>query len=310
MHGKNIGIIDAGSNSIKLVIFHASDEERFFLTEKYKINAQIGSYINNNGAMTEEGISVLLRSLQELAGTASRTDLAVLRITATAAVRNARNWKEIKSSAEELIQLPFEVLNERLEAYYGYLAVKHTVPVRDCIIADLGGGSTEVSLMKSGDFFRFHSFPFGTLTLQRKFTCSTSGETNMEEMRNWILEQFCQLSWLKNINLPVVGIGGSAKAAGNITLKNRLDSAPGLHLCTISKNEIQQLNALLLPLSLKERRKINGLPKKRAATIIPALTVFEELVNLSGGPSFIVSENGLREGMMYEELARYPGYKA
>ncbi|WP_167553249.1 hypothetical protein [Evansella clarkii] len=303
MHHKNIGVIDAGSNSIKLVIFRAKDEERFLLTEKYTVNAKMGSYINNNGMITEEGISVLLKSLKELAGTALKANLAVLRITATAAVRNARNWKEIKAAAEELIELPFEVLNERSEAYYGYLAVKHSVPVRDCIIADLGGGSTEVSLMKRGEFFHFHSFPFGTLTLQQKFTCTISGETNIVEMRNWIMEQFYQLSWLKDINLPVVGIGGSAKAAGKILIKNRLESVPGLHLCTLSITEIQQLNALLLPLSLKERRKIKGLPKKRAAAIVPALTVFEELVNCSGGHSFIISENGLREGIMFEELA-------
>ena len=77
-------------------------------------------------------------------------EVTTVRAVATAAVRNAANTAEIVRILQEQTGLHIEVLSGSEEARYGYLGVINTMDIRDGLIIDIGGGSTEVTCFKIG----------------------------------------------------------------------------------------------------------------------------------------------------------------
>ena len=78
-------------------------------------------------------------------------DMAVdeVRAIATAALRSAKNSELFTVPASE-IGIEFEIISGEREAYYDYMGVVNTLPVSDCMIVDIGGGTTEVAVVTAG----------------------------------------------------------------------------------------------------------------------------------------------------------------
>jgi len=97
-------------------------------------------------------------------------------------------------------------------AYYGYVGVAQSIDLQDGIINVIGGGSTEITLVRKRKMAESHSFPSGAVNLNEAFTKSdrvTNEQIN--QLRTYLFSHLQTLSWLHEVELPVIGIGGSAK---------------------------------------------------------------------------------------------------
>lgn len=296
------GIIDIGSNTMRLVIYEEQDGGGHKEIENTKVVARLRNYLIK-GFLTEEGIHVLLHTLLQFQESTRFYKLGKVLCVATATVRQAKNQDKIKYIVEEKTDFELRILSEYEEARYGYLAVVNSTPFTEGITVDIGGGSTEITYFKDREIVAYHSFPFGALSLKKQFiyhNTPTAGE--LEELRRYLWYQFQTLPWLKDKKLPLIAIGGSARNMVNI--HQNLISYPisGLHLYKMGDKDIEDVKNHVLKLSFLELQKLDGLAKDRADTIIPAIEVFYILTGIMKSTSFVLSRKGLRDGVFYEEL--------
>ncbi|MFB5662075.1 exopolyphosphatase [Alteribacillus sp. HJP-4] len=302
---EKVGVIDIGSNSIRLVIHEVDEKRGFREIHNLKKVARLSDHINEEQKLTIKGFEVLKNALIQFEEVMSFHRVASVQAVATAAIRNAANQQRIIDYIQTETSLPVRVLSGEEEAYYGYLAVVNSTSVKEGITIDIGGGSTEITMFKDKKLIHSHSFPFGALTLKKKYLQDTNGnKAELKKLASFVKDEFSKLEWLHRSKLPVIGIGGSAR---NMALVHQAETKyplSGLHQYIISTKGVMSTLDLFESNSLSERENIEGLSKDRADVIIPAVRVIHLLIEHVSAPYFMMSNKGLRDGLLYEELLK------
>ncbi|MCT8139707.1 exopolyphosphatase [Anaerobacillus sp. CMMVII] len=303
MHKENLALIDIGSNSIRLVIFQLDEGGYHKEVQNLKVVARLSSHINGDGNLTDQGMNVLLASLKRFQDITRTYELIKIKCVATAAIRQVKNQEAILTKITEETDFSIRILTEYEEAFYGYLAVTNSTNLKDGITIDIGGGSTEVTLFNNRQLLYYHSFPFGAITLANKFIKNeipTSEE--LTQLRKFLIKHFQTLSWVNQKDLPLIGIGGSARNLALIQQRNINYPLSGLHQYMMKYSNLKEITENLITLPQKQRQSIDGLSKDRADIIIPAAEAITALMEVANAKTFIISNKGLRDGLFYEEL--------
>lgn len=296
-------IIDIGSNTIRLVIYRRNRSGKFTEMENVKAVARLRNYLEADNHLNEQGVRILLNTLKSFKEVTDSFELTQLICVATATLRQSANKNEIVNQVKDEIGYNIEVLTEEEEAYYGYLAVVNSTSINEGVTVDIGGGSTEVTYFQNRELIHSHSFPFGALNLKQMFVKGdVPKEAEMEKIRAYLRKQFESLPWLSNKDVPLIGVGGSARNL--VQVDQALKSYPlaGLHQYRMNENDIGFIKSYLLTLPFKKLQKVEGLSKDRADIILPAIEVFQSLYEAIDASSFVLSREGLRDGVFYEQL--------
>lgn len=296
-------IIDIGSNTIRLVLYSYDKNEGLREFGNIKTVARLRTYILPSGEMSEEGICLLteiLKSFQLILADYRVTDV---KAAATAAVRQAINNAEIIARMKEETGLSIDILSEEEEAYYGFIAVSNTMDTPSAITIDIGGGSTEITVFKNKKLQKTISFPFGTVSLMQKFVHGTiiSAEER-EQLRSFVTKQFLSIDWIKQVSLPVIAIGGSARNVAQIHQQQVDYPLSGVHQYEMKLNNLVDLQKQLTQLSFEELKQLDGLSSDRADSIVLALEVFIALMTVVHTDGFQISKKGLREGLIISRV--------
>lgn len=305
MQAKNIAIIDMGSNSIRLVINTIQSNGSYKELHNYKIVARLSSHVNEKNEITKKGINKIIDTVKKFSQIMEAHQVEKVIGVATAAIRNAQNQKQILATIEKETGHIFRVLSGYEEAFYGYLAVVNSTNIQDGITIDIGGGSTEITLFENRQLKHYHSFPFGAITLKQKFIKNDNpSEEEIANLTKFLRNQFASLPWLKKANLPVIGIGGTARNLSLIHQRKTNYPLPGIHQYELSKKDIEDVQNLLISTNYADRQNIDGLSKDRADIIIPGVQTILTLVDFIDAKNFIMSSKGLRDGIFYAEILK------
>ncbi len=298
-------IIDIGSNTIRLVLYAYSENEGLHEFGNIKTVARLRTYLLPNGEMSEEGIQLLadtLNSFREILADYHVTDI---KAAATAAVRQAINNEVIISRMEQETGIKIDILSEEEEAYYGFIAIAHSMDTPSAVTIDIGGGSTEITLFINKKLQNTFSFPFGTVSLKQKFVSnSIINETEREKIRAFVTEQFSSLAWILKLGLPIIAIGGSARNIAQIHQQKHDYPLSGIHQYEMKRSELVELRDYLTEFSFDQLKQLDGLSSDRADIIVPALEVFIALMSVVDSQSFQISKKGLREGLIISRVMR------
>ncbi|MCM3571490.1 Ppx/GppA family phosphatase [Neobacillus mesonae] len=297
------GVIDIGSNTIRLVLFKRNPSGRNFNEiENIKVPARLRSYIDEDYSLNQEGIQILIDALQDFKKIIHHEGIRDITCVATAAIRQAANQEDILRMVKDKTGIVISLLSGYEEAYYGYVSVIHSTNIKEGITIDVGGGSTEVTYFRDRKLIHSHSFPFGALSLKLQFVKGNiPTEQEWEQIHDYVLSQMIQLPWLREKGVPVIAMGGSARNV--VQLHQRYTRYPigGIHQYEMPVSDLRKVKEKLLPLSYPELQKTEGLSKDRADTILPAFEVFEVLCDLTKAAKFVLSIKGLREGILYQK---------
>ncbi|MCI5775551.1 MAG: Ppx/GppA family phosphatase [Aerococcus sp.] len=306
---ERIGLIDIGSNSIRLVIFQVFDNFTIKEIQNIKVPSRIFQYLDDKSNMSEEGITVLCDVLSGLTKEAELFRVDRIIAKGTAALRQSVNRDDIVTIVKEKVGLTIDIIPGRQEAYYGVTAVFHSIALTDGITLDIGGGSSEVTLFKDKQIVESYSFPFGAVTLKNKFFADVphNDKDAIEETRKFIKAAFAEHPFMKDAQLPLIGIGGAARNIVRV-YQSMIDyPLAGLHNFEMQRKDFASVLERFKDASPKEMKNIDGLSSDRADIIVPALLVYIELLDTINAPFFRFSQRGLREGIIYDYVQhKYP----
>lgn len=293
------GIVDVGSNTIRLSIYHW-EGQKFKLLMNKKEMAGLAGYIKN-GLLSDSGILVACRVLAGFKALLNNFNIADLHVFGTASLRNIVNTEEALETIEAVTGVKVEVLSGADEAAFSFLGATVGGGAPDSgLLADVGGGSTELVAYRDGVITSGCSLPMGSLSL---FTKHVSGLFPTKEERKAIrVEVEEELEKAKTAGLRcghLTGVGGTFRAAAKLC--NDLSG-------TDPDNKVipaDEIHALYKGLKKSDRdtlRQILRSVPDRVHTILPGLAILKEILDTYQVSTVTVSACGVREGYLLQRV--------
>lgn len=307
---KRIGLIDIGSNTVRLVLFEYTEETGLKEIQNIKTPARLAGYLTEDDLMEEEGIDLLVNILHSFKQIADKYDVVDLCPVATAAIRNSSNVDEIVKRVKEELDIDIKVISGKEEAYYGFHAVTHTISTHDAVTIDIGGGSTELTFFEDKELIYSESLPFGVVTLQEMFFegRAHNDEDAIREARAYVEEQLGNVRWLSKRRVTILAIGGSARNVARIHQSMINYPIAGVHGYALERDGLEGVMDILMNTEGEELDDIDGLSRDRSDIILPSLLVFKTLYDIVDAREFKFSRKGLREGLAMSIISQEKPY--
>ncbi|OOM79831.1 exopolyphosphatase [Clostridium sp. BL-8] len=301
---KNIAVIDIGSNSMRVLVYEIYENDSYKIIDEEKRMTRLGQYIDKNDNLSYEGIEKLLITLEFFKILCEKNNVIETIVVATEAIRRAKNKTKILNLVKEKLNFDIRILSGLEESSYGYTTIKATMDINDAILVDIGGSSMEITLVKNRRILNGISLPLGSIPLTKRFPFDLPQEKDdIYEFKKYIFSQFDKLPWLNDVkNLPLIGIGGTARSIGKIHKKFINYPLDLLHNYTMSFEEVEIIYNHVLSLDINQKAKLKGLPKERADIFTAPFSALVMLMNYCSCPILKISQYGIREGVLYEKL--------
>ena len=298
---KRIAFIDLGSNSVRFVIYEISKTGSYRLIYQEKESVRLSENMWGTHELTKEAMERSLRALKGFVHMADAMEANTVKAVATAAVRLAKNGDAFIKSVKERTGLDLECIAGEEEARLGFLGVINTIGLKDFIIFDLGGASTEITLVRNRHITKSVSLPIGALTLTGTYQKGDEyTPKELDKLTKVVKKTIKEHTWLRNVKLPLLGIGGTARNIAKMDQRKLSYPITKLHNYEIPYHRFHEILEEVKGKTLEERKKISGLSSERADIIIAGLTIVEELFNYVNTKTLVVGGCGLREGLFYD----------
>ncbi len=291
------GIIDIGSNSIRLVVYRGALRTPPTIFNE-KVMAGLGRGVAANGLISEEGMTLALTTLGRFAMLAE--DMGVERMTcvATAAVREAANRDEFVARVAGKCGLKVDVISGESEARFAALGVISGIPGANGVVGDLGGGSLELIRVVDGQPQQRTSLPIGSLKLD---AARGKGARSLSRFINRALDD---IEWADAAQgLPFYTVGGSWRALSQLHMWLTGYPLPVVHQYAMESRAPDYLARALAHMDLRGLRQVPNLSSNRIPSLPAAATLLREVTERLRSSEIIASAYGLREGLLYAGLS-------
>ncbi len=299
LHGHKIGVIDIGSNSIRLVVYDGVKRVPVPIFNE-KTMCALGKGVAETGKLNPEGVKLAKPCMARLLTMVRLLDVTELHIIATAAVRDAKDGPEFIRGLEKEHQMTIRVISGEEEARLAGNGVISTIYKPNGIVGDLGGGSMELIQIDHAGLQKHTTLPVGPLRLM-----DIQEKKGMGACRLLVKKSLANLSW---VALPrgrqFYAVGGSFRNIAHIHQERSNYPLRIIHQYTVSAKDII---ALCQELQTLPPEQLSTLPvrSKRAPAIPLAALALEEALLASRATEVVFCASGIREGHLYGQLSPY-----
>ena len=297
---RRTAVIDIGSNSARMVVFERTSRYGFYLLNETRSRVRIseGAY-EKKGYLQPEAINRACRALSGFLTIAKSLKTRKILCIATSAVRDAPNRKEFIKRVEKELGLKVKVIDGEREAYLGGLAAANLLPVTNAVSIDIGGGSTDLALIRDKRVVAVHSMKLGTVRLKELFFDKKrpleETEAYIEEILETVPENF--------ISEIAVGIGGTARAIAKAIMQRNDYSVDKIHAFRYDLERERRFLKKVVEASVLKLTKY-GIKKDRLDTIRPGALILMKVLDRVSAKEVITSGAGVREGVFLSDLLR------
>ena len=285
---KKIAAIDIGSNAVRMLICYviSSEDEHVFQKNSYlRLPLRLGEDAFKNGVISNQKITLLTNAILSFKYIMKVHGVKDYQIYATSALRESKNSKEVISIIKKKTGLNIELISGLKEAKI--VSKGNSLEQIDFnkifIYVDVGGGSTELSILRKGADKISKSFKIGTVRLLNNLV----DDSILMEIKHWLKSN---IDIDDKIKLFATG--------GNI---NKIQSMTGSKSGKpISYLSIKDLSNILTEFNYQERVVKFDLNPDRADVIIPALKIFISTMEFVKANKIFVPKVGLVDGMINE----------
>lgn len=260
----NFAAIDIGSNGARLLVKRfddtATESERIKKVMFVRVPLRLGEDVFSLGKISKERQEMMIQMLKGFKHFMRLHKVEEFRACATAAMRDADNGKKVMRKIEKETGIKLEIIRGEEEAklLFNNIVENPEYASGNYAYVDVGGGSTEISLLQNGELVESHSFNMGTLRL---LSGKVAPETKKEMLG--MLTSYAE----KNPETTIIGSGGNINKLYKLT-KGKEDTQ------ILKVNDLKAVYEKLASLSIEERKEKYALKDDRADVIIPASEIF------------------------------------
>lgn len=302
------GAIDIGSNSIRLLVGELGDGDAWSASLDTVARAgepcRLGRGLHETGMVAEELIERASHLTAEFGRRARSLGAVHVVAAATAALRHSNNGEDVARRLGERSGLPVRILSGDDEARLMYRAVVLGLGQRarqsQCVVFDLGGGSTEVVSGVGHSPGRWNSLPFGAVSLtERLLPGDPPSADTIAAARAEIARQVMHgCASMPERTTLLAGVGGTVTVLASIE-RELSDYDPALlEGLWIDQARARETIQRLVTSSHEQRRELPIMGEGRADIIGAGALVVEALIDRFQAPGLVCSTQGLRYALV------------
>jgi exopolyphosphatase/guanosine-5'-triphosphate,3'-diphosphate pyrophosphatase len=309
MSAPRLGFIDIGTNTVLCLIAELRDGGRFRVLADLAEISRLGQRVDQSGFIGAEGDKRSREVLERYLAACKNLGVEEITAVGTSALRDARNSREVRERWRQEIGLSVRVISGDEEAAYSFLAVQRglTLGTRELLVIDIGGGSTEFIRGNESGVGRALSIDIGSVRLTERFLHSDPvGADECAAMAAAIDRELASVGEAlgdSGTQVTLVGIAGTFTTLVAIEKQLARYSHSAVHGACLKLAEVKRQVRLFRSKTIAERKMIPGLEAKRADVILAGAWLVERIMTSFGAEQIVVSDQGVRYGLLYERLA-------
>jgi exopolyphosphatase/guanosine-5'-triphosphate,3'-diphosphate pyrophosphatase len=288
----NFAAIEIGSNEVRMIVGKLTDSCELRVLERWSAHLCLGDSVFENGVIPENIVQQLEQTILGLLQESQKFSQVKVSLSATSAMRDAENRNEVVSRLKTLVGHPVKILSGKEESQCLLEGVKSFLPqtlfskfpLKQTILADLGGGSLEISLLESASNSKnsrnnfLHSFDIGTLRLKKM-------NSVLQQLESSLTEELTELKQLYSVNPQdsshLILTGGNAKTFARLFTKvstkyvsDKSSTNLTENWLSMDCNEFERIEQMFQQQSVEEQQARLGLRLQQTEVFNIALTVF------------------------------------
>jgi exopolyphosphatase/guanosine-5'-triphosphate,3'-diphosphate pyrophosphatase len=295
-HGPPVGVIDIGSNSVRLVVYEGLTRSPTPIFNE-KVLAGLGREVQTTKLLAPDAVEKALAALRRFRTLCDRIDVPNLWVIATAACRDAKNGKAFVDEAERICRTKIEVISGKREAELSALGVVSGFHRPDGIMGDLGGGSLELTDVRGHRVQPGITLPLGGLALQ---DLSKKSLKKAEKLVKKALGEARLLEGGKGRSF--YAIGGTWRALARLHMWQKGYPLHVMHGYVIPAKEAYEFSGLVHRVDTETLSNIEAVADARRPLLAYAALVLEHLIDMARPKDIVISALGVREGLLYSML--------
>ncbi len=302
--------IDIGTLTCRLLVGRVSADEQLEELHGERRILRLGEGVDREGSLQDSAMSRVLDTLREWRRVIQDFKPEAVSVVATSAVRDAANRDAFLDQIRRGTGFEVEVLTGDEEARRTLLGIRSGLPrgVSDVLGLDIGGGSTEFILDRKGSQPVVLSLELGVVRLtERLLRNDPPTREELEAARTFIRTQLEKARTVVGDvhGTSLVGTAGTITTLAAMDLRLEIYDKARIHNYRLTLDAVRTLEDSLLSRTSAERRAIPGLEPDREDLIVGGTLILLGVMNGFGFRDCLVSDLGLREGLLIHLARRH-----
>lgn len=284
-----LAAIDIGSNAVRLLIEEAIEtgkkDHYFRKISLTRVPIRLGEDVFTSGKISDDKAKKLVKAMKAFRFLMEVNDVEVFRACATSAMREAINGKEVQKLIKKEAKLNVELISGEEEADLIFSNFDNSnfelEENKTYLYIDVGGGSTEVTLIKHGERVDSYSFRLGSVRLLKDKVPEFVWDDAYKKIKKLVKDEK---------DVIAIGTGGNINRIFK-ECRHRFGEK-------IKVSEINKMVSEIEKYSYEERIRLLKLKPDRADVIVPAGKIYSTFMKAGNSKSMIVPKVGLSDGII------------
>ncbi|MBV8358222.1 MAG: Ppx/GppA family phosphatase [Deltaproteobacteria bacterium] len=302
-----LAAFDVGSNTVLMLVVECGPDEKPHVLADMSRITRLGRGVDASGHLDPASAARTLDTIAEFADKARALAVEKIVGVATAALRDASDGADFLTRVKQHAGVTLEIITGQTEAQLSYLSTLKGLRLGAAdklLIVDIGGGSTELIRAEPDRTLEVVSLQLGSVRLtERIIHHDPPAAIEAEILRAGIDKALRQLGWHYRAD-KMVGIAGTVTTLCAIALGLNRYSPESVHGYQLGAGEVSRLVELLGSMPLERRKQLPGMEPGRADVLFAGGVILERVMNYFGCEEVIVSDQGVRWGLIWREIER------
>lgn len=297
-----IAAVDLGSNSFHMVVARYSHGQ-LIIMDRLREMVRLAAGLDDHGRLDRAAMERALACLQRFGQRLRDMRAESVRVVGTNTLRRARRKSAFLERAREALGHPIDIISGIEEARLIYAGVVNTMPSEPGrrLVADIGGGSTEIIIGEGANTKQLDSLYMGCVTMSSAYF--PDGEVTEKRMRRARLAARVELEPLQASSKRLgwehaIGTSGTIRTVSDIVRARHAGDG------TLTPQAVEELVELAIRTGSTSKLKLEGLSEERAPVFPGGIAILAEVMSMLDIRSLRVADGALREGLLYDLLGR------
>jgi exopolyphosphatase/guanosine-5'-triphosphate,3'-diphosphate pyrophosphatase len=306
-----IGVVDIGANSVRLEIAQVFSDASVEVLERARLPVRLGQDTFVKRSLSRRSMNAAISILRGHREMLDAYKVKTIRAVATSAVREADNADAFLDRIFMTTGLEVEIIEPAEEARLTVMAVRNAVGAKffgkqTALLTEVGGGSAMIAMLRRGQIVSSGSYALGSIRLQESLDIVRETPGRVADM---LRQQIGSVVSAMSSTLPLakakllVAVGGDARFAA----EQVGTAGPGEHLLTMSRKDFDAFVDTISHHAAEDLAREYKLPFAEAETIVPALLVYQDLLEHTQAEQLLVTDVSMRDGLLRDMAMRATG---
>lgn len=301
------GAVDLGSNTVRFLVARKERGRSLEIHYSGRAISRLSEGLWREGELQPQAMERTLGVLRDFRRRLEGIYLDGFAAVATSPLRAAKNGREFGERVRQETGWTLRVASGREEARWAVLGVREALPDLPprFVLADIGGGSTEIVAVESEEAGAVLSLDLGAVRLtEAYFSRAPVPADELERLREAIRGRLATAAPLRQrwAGAPLVGTAGTMTTLAAVDQGLEVYDSFRINGHALSRGRVGELREELQGKSAEELSRVAGLEPGRRDIIVAGAALAEELGGYFQCPGFLVSDYGVREGIVIDQF--------